>query len=217
MFLESKITHPDKALFKAGVLGVANKLAISPDWLMGVMWIESRLKASARNPNSSASGLIQFMRDTALELGTTIEAIRAMNAVQQLPYVEKYFRQKFAAHGRPKGVQDLYLLTLYPVAFGKRDTFVIFRTGSEGYLANKGIKDTNPADGGKTVADVKRFITEQLSPFTGFTDINWGDGWEVAKKASLGLGTMALLFFFGDIALRGENSLGATWYQKLQT
>ena len=99
---------------------VCTLLGINPAWLMMVMWSESRLNAQSVNkqPGDSdnpqiraatrATGLIQFMPDTALNLGTTTKAIYAMNAIDQLGYVYKYFKPWT---GKIKSYFDLYLVT----------------------------------------------------------------------------------------------------------
>src|ERR1035437_4114286 len=81
-------------LFDSEFVKRTNELAemwnIKADWLIACMYIESSLLASSVNKFTGASGLIQFMPATALELGTTVEEIRKMTAVQQMDYVEKY-------------------------------------------------------------------------------------------------------------------------------
>lgn len=109
-------------------------LAINPNWLMMVMYFESRLNAQAVNkqPGDSetplvrastrATGLIQFMPSTALSLGTTNKAFYFMNAVDQLYYVYKYFRPWA---GRIRNYFDLYLITFFPDAVGKPDDYIL--------------------------------------------------------------------------------------------
>lgn len=47
------------------VVAVAYETDIDPRSFAAVAWIESRLHANAKNPNSSASGVFQFVRSTA--------------------------------------------------------------------------------------------------------------------------------------------------------
>jgi len=57
---------------------------------MTVMFIESAATFRADITNSiGATGLIQFMPDTAKRLGTSTEALRKMGAINQLDYVFK--------------------------------------------------------------------------------------------------------------------------------
>jgi hypothetical protein len=66
----------------------------------------------ATNPQSFATGLIQFMpKTTAPNLGTSREKLLAMSDVEQLDYVDKYFRNKDT--GLPlrkyKNLNEVYL------------------------------------------------------------------------------------------------------------
>jgi hypothetical protein len=97
---------------------------------------------SVKSPVSTATGLIQFMKATAIGLGTTVEALAKMTVVEQLGYVEKHFlpyRKKI------KNLGDIYLAILWPVGIGKSDDTVLWQEGDGQYLPNKGI-DFN-ADG----------------------------------------------------------------------
>ena len=111
----------NKIEFTEKVNNISGELRIDPNWLMFVMWFESRLNPQAVNPISGATGLIQFMPSTARSLGTTIGVLRHMNNVQQLDYVFAYLRPY---KGRMKRWIDVYLAVFYPKAMGKPD-FVI--------------------------------------------------------------------------------------------
>lgn len=71
----------------------SERLKTNPDWLLNVMACESSFISTARNslPGQSASGLLQIVESTVRRLGTTTTAIRRMNPVEQLQYVERYF------------------------------------------------------------------------------------------------------------------------------
>lgn len=107
--------------FVAKVVKICDELRISPDWLMFVMWFESKLNPHAVNPISGATGLIQFMPSTARSLGTSVEDLKRMNNVEQLDYVLAYLRPY---KGRMKRWIDVYLAVLYPKAMGNPN-FVI--------------------------------------------------------------------------------------------
>jgi len=79
--------------FIKAVEEMAARLKLDPNKLLNVMAFESRLNPKAKNPKSSATGLIQFMDDTAEALGTTVEKLQGMGAIEQLKYVEAYFKQ----------------------------------------------------------------------------------------------------------------------------
>jgi hypothetical protein len=86
-------------------------------------------------------GLIQFMPDTAIHLGTTTEALRNMSFKEQMVYVFKYF-ETYAK--RIVSLDDCYLAVFYPAAIGKPDDYIIGnRDGSRFqravYEQNKGL------------------------------------------------------------------------------
>jgi hypothetical protein len=94
---------------------------------MLVMMKESGLKHTIVNKEGGATGLIQFMPDTAKGLGTTTEALQQMSAVQQLEYVKKYYEKKA---GSFKSYDDLRLYTFFPAAMGINDPTYVFETSS---------------------------------------------------------------------------------------
>lgn len=159
MILESHYTGADKAAFLAKVVTVSHELGIDPNWLMLVMYKESRLNPAAYNGGGSqATGLIQFLPSTAIGLGTTIAAIRGMSGVEQLDWVKKYMAQY---KGKYKSYIDVYLAVFYPKAIGKGDMYVLFSKGSRGYELNKSM-DRNP-DGGKlSILDIKVWLRKGL-------------------------------------------------------
>ena len=60
----------NKEEFINKVIKISRELGIDPNWLMFVMWFDSRLNPKAVNQTSMAGGLIQFMPSTAKALGT---------------------------------------------------------------------------------------------------------------------------------------------------
>ena len=107
--------------FTEKVNNICTELRIEANWLMFVMWFESRLNPQATNPISKAQGLIQFMPSTARGLGTTTDVLKHMSNVQQLDYVLAYLRPY---NGRMKTWVDVYLAVFYPRAMGNPN-FVI--------------------------------------------------------------------------------------------
>jgi hypothetical protein len=89
-----------------------------------------------RNPNSTATGLIQFMRATARQLGTSTTALAGMSAVQQLAYVEAYLRP-YAR--RIRSLEDLYLAILWPRGIGQALNWVLWASGTQAYAVNRGL------------------------------------------------------------------------------
>ncbi len=105
------------------VIEISRELGFDPNWLMEIMYFESEgIDPTAVNPNSGASGVIQFTHNTARGMGTTLEAIRKMTTIEQLYYVRKFY---LPYKGRIKHPIDLYLVTFYPAAIGKPDSWVL--------------------------------------------------------------------------------------------
>ena len=121
------------------------------------MKFESNFNPEARNPNSSASGLIQFMESTAEGLDTTIEAIRSMSAMEQLEMVDAYFRPYF---GRIHSLSDCYMAILNPASIGLAEDAIIFPAGSRAALANRGL-DINH-DNAVSKAEAASFVEAAL-------------------------------------------------------
>jgi len=124
--------------FIRGIAGIAKRLKVDPSWLLNVIAFESEFNPKARNPHSSARGLIQFMNPTARRMGfRTSNEITKLSALDQLPLVEQYLKP-FA--GKIKNQGALYAT----IAAGRLPNAndVLFRGGSEEYEANK-IWDAN--------------------------------------------------------------------------
>jgi len=121
IFYIDKINFLERKNFREKLIDISNKLNIDPNWLMVVMNSESGLNPQAVNKLGGATGLIQFMPDTARNLGTTTEALKNMTATQQLNYVYRYF---LPYKDKIKSAFDLYLVTFFPLGVGKPDTWI---------------------------------------------------------------------------------------------
>ena len=130
--------------FKAKVILISKKLNISPDYLMACMAFETGATFSPKIKNAAGSGavgLIQFMPRTAKGLGTTSDSLSNMTAVNQLDYVEKYFKPR---KGKLNSLEDVYMAILYPAAIGKPESHALFQKGTTAYKQNSGLdKDKN--------------------------------------------------------------------------
>ncbi len=161
--------------FRDRVFWIAEDLELDASDLMACMAFESggTFRADIRNAaGSGAVGLIQFMPQTALMLGTTSEQLAAMSAEDQLNYVWKYLSPQ---KGRLNNLGDIYLSILWPAGIGKSDDWVLFAAGGARpklYLQNKGL-DTDH-DGavtrGETIAKVKAKLAEGMKPANLWTD-----------------------------------------------
>lgn len=163
MLFENKVTS-NKEAFLSEVKSVARKLMIEPDWLMAVMWKESKLNPQAVNPTTNATGLIQFMPSTAQGLGTSVSALKNMSNVEQMEYVYKYYKPYRL---KLKSYPDLYLATFFPIALGKNDDWVM-QTSS---ISASTIARQNPAinlngDNKITVGEFREYCYKQFDSAT---------------------------------------------------
>ncbi len=161
--------------FKAKLQKVAKTIGANEIDLVKVMYKESGLNNTARNPNTCSAGLIQFTPDKISQNENKIGCDRGkliggrfysmnqilkLTRIQQLDLVELYFKG-----GKPfRTIVDLYLYTFYPLARGKADSFIFgsedrrinwkFEVASQ----NKGItKFSNVEINGKKVITLAAF------------------------------------------------------------
>lgn len=143
--------------FLEKVKQIAQRLNCNYRDLLGLMNSESGINAAAKNPNGSASGLIQFIEATANSLGTTTAALRKMSPIDQLDYVEKCIANSKSAAGFSANAKlsagDLYALIFLP-ARAKRDVLTV--SGESYYNSNPGL-DANK-DGKITKAELGQRI-----------------------------------------------------------
>lgn len=132
---------------------VADRVGTSLDNLLRVMHFETGGEFSPATRNragSGATGLIQFMPETAERLGTTTDVLARMSPETQLQYVEQYLKP-YA--GKIGSLQDLYLAVFRPAAIGRApDAPLLTRTSHpKAYLQNAGLDQDG--DGVITVKD----------------------------------------------------------------
>lgn len=150
---------PEEVMADTGFVKAVETLAVDhgipADDLFRVIEFETARSwsPSAKNPGSTATGLIQFMASTAKGLGTTTEALSKMTREEQMAFVSKYFEP---FKGRLKNFGDVYMAVHWPAAVGKGDDYVMYKKGTEAYDKNKNL-DSN-GDGtvsrGETIASV---------------------------------------------------------------
>lgn len=162
----------NKTEFIQGVKNISKELEIDPNALMAVMYKESSLNPAAQNPyifsdGGKATGLIQFIPSTAIQLGTTVDELKNMSNVEQLYYILKYYepyKELLKADTLLDQYYKLYLITFYPNAgkvkggtLTKNDNWTF---PSSVYVANKGL-DTDK-NGKLTIFDIKKSLYNQL-------------------------------------------------------
>lgn len=162
----------DRIYWTAWKLSQEQGALFDANWLMACMAFETGRKftANVRNPRSSATGLIQFMDETAKELGTTTTKLAAMKATDQINYVYKYFSRKIRERGPIRSLEDCYMAILWPAAVGKASEYPLFIKGTSSYAVNSGL-DKNK-DSKVTKAEAAFKVQEQL--VAGMRDENFG-------------------------------------------
>lgn len=157
----AKVSRP----FRDAVRAIGARLGVDPNHLMAVMAFETgeTFSPSIRNAaGSGAVGLIQFMPATAEKtLGTTSDDLAKLDAVSQLPYVERYLAQ---FRGRMKDVADVYMAVLWPKGIGIPLDSVLWDAGkwpttyrqNAGLDANKDKRITKREAAGKVIAKLEK-------------------------------------------------------------
>lgn len=140
------------------VVDVSKRLSCNPKHLLAVIKLESGLNPSTKNKETNATGLIQFLPMTAKSLGTNIQLLSTMTAIEQMEYVYKYLEPL-----KPfKDLVDLYLAILLPAARYSKDNIYIEKDGklSFAYEPNKGL-DYNK-DGKIDRQDIEDFFSHVM-------------------------------------------------------
>ncbi len=145
----------DPQAFDSKVREVSSLLGVAPEWLMAVMYAESKFDAGVRNfKGSGATGLIQFMPAVAAEMGVTTNQLGMMGHVQQMDYVYRYLQTVQSRYGGFNSLTDLYLAVLYPKALNQDYCYTLYAKPSKSFKQNSGLDEN--ADGRVTVSDIDR-------------------------------------------------------------
>lgn len=133
--------------FRQRVLDMSAFLGVNPDHLMAIMAFETGRTFDPAQKNlagSGATGLIQFMPQTAIGLGTSVDLLAKMNTVEQLRWVQKYF---MPYRGLMHTLSDMYMAVLWPRAVGKPDDYVLWdkQTRPTTYRQNAGLDGNKDA------------------------------------------------------------------------
>lgn len=122
-------------------LKMAERLNLVPDYILSVISIETvgTFNPAIQNPTNSnpelrATGLIQFMPKTAALLGTSIATLRQMTAVEQLQYVERFFKLN-GSKIRKDVPGDYYMAVFMPAFVGADEKMVLGRKDDPTMLA----------------------------------------------------------------------------------
>jgi hypothetical protein len=120
-YLEKEAVRLQSQAFLDKVKSISKDLKIQHNWLLAVMYFESArtFSPSVQAPNNpNYVGLIQFGHMAAQDLNTTVAKLKAMNALDQLDYVKRFYemwiRRFTARDGKPfyyKNALELYSST----------------------------------------------------------------------------------------------------------
>jgi putative peptidoglycan binding protein/transglycosylase-like protein with SLT domain len=141
--------------FEPALKAMCERLGCAPLELIAVAMAESGVKANARNPDGSASGLWQLMPATAKGLGwdpkdcdpddgVPLKRFRELSATDQLPWFEKYF-SPFG--GRLTSRAACYVATFLPADLHlaqNRNAMLVQKGGRRGWaFSSNAVFDTN--------------------------------------------------------------------------
>lgn len=133
-----------------------------PNAVAGIIWHESKGKTQARNKYSNATGIIQFMPETARGLGTTIDDIYDMSFDDQLELTGKYFKRYGKKWDDAKTATDLYSLVFYPAMAGKDDSYVLGGDKRSGIVAKQNKIFDLDEDGKITAGEFRKWSKKRM-------------------------------------------------------
>jgi hypothetical protein len=148
----------DADAFLSKLVAVAGAIPVDPNALVGIIYEESRFNPKAYNSTSGASGLLQFMPATMTQLGTSSDAILAMDGISQLDYVSSYFQ-----YWDINSPYDLWFAVFFPAAIGQPDTYVLQTPTLSAALVAKDNPGIAKGKDQITVADAKAYIAPFIS------------------------------------------------------
>lgn len=166
----------DLGSFEQKVRRISRQLTIPPEWLMTVIYFESRFDPTAVNAKGSgATGLLQWKREEAELIGATPEKIKNMDAIEQLDLIADYLKAVKQQQGSNfEDLTDLYLAAFYPQALGEDYCYAMFQSGEINYNRYAPL-DFN-TDGRITVKDIDDRLKEQF-PTAYFKDKRSAERW----------------------------------------
>lgn len=136
----------------------ADAAGVNGDALTKIIRFESGGRPDAKNAQSGAAGLIQWMPEVFKAMGKPAgyenvrhEDLKDLSAEEQVPLVLQYFKEK----GLPPNadVGDMYLAVAAPGYLGKPDSTVAYAKGSKAWEQNPSWRSAG--DGDVTVGSIK--------------------------------------------------------------
>ncbi len=165
---EASVYVSDVMGFEQKVREVGQSLNVPAEWLMAIMYSESKFDASVSNfKGSGATGLIQWMPVSAKEMGITLSQLKNLNHIDQLDYVHQYLQTVRERYGEFDSLTDLYLAVLFPKALDQDYCYTLYAKPSVTYTQNSGLDENK--DGRVTVSDIDRRM-KRIFPEAYFTE-----------------------------------------------
>ena len=124
----SKDLIGDNKQFLSGIQKIADKHNIKASELLGLIASESGFKGDALNKSTGAGGLIQFKPEIAKEFGTTVDDIRGMSLVDQLPLIDRYLSKNLPDNAT---TSQLYGSVFMPSYADKGPDFQLLGSGDQ--------------------------------------------------------------------------------------
>lgn len=158
----------DTDAFADKVRTVSQRLEVPAEWLMTVMYAESKFNAGVANhKGSGAVGLIQWMPATLkTDFGVSVKSVQNAGHIKQMDYVFKYLNNVKQRYGSFNNLTDLYLAILYPRALGGDYCYTLYAKPSVDYQQNSGLDFDD--DGRVTVRDIDKHL-EKIYPTAFYT------------------------------------------------
>lgn len=187
------------------VFEVAKRLNINPNWLLAVMYFETAYTLSPKKTNNIGSvGLIQFTRDKAGVNYKTIGGKRyllsdlaKMTFIEQMDVVQAYYLEVYKMMKVTKldSFVDVYLVTFFPVALNKPNSYVLQTSSLSASLIAKQNPIFDRGADGKTKDGkiTKAEIVDYFRSLQKFKDIFDS---EINVGGTVGISLMGLAVFF---------------------
>ena len=163
------MTRLEYKIFVQKIMTISQNLGINPEYIMKVIAFETggSFNPAQRNGlGSGATGLLQFMPGTAINLSTSTSNLAKMSALAQLDYVQKYLEKRISISGKLKTLSDVYLAVFSPAFIGRPSTYVAYYKEEDAYKQNK-IFDVNN-DGKMTVGEIVDTVNQKTKDFSFF-------------------------------------------------
>ena len=165
-------------------------------------------KSGETNTDSGATGLIQFIPSTMVEMGLTAEQLAALTPAEQMEYVDAYFNlprvkdslKQRADPAAPVSQEDVAMMVFQPAAVGQPDH--VFSAKEQ--ALNKGIK---------APADYMKLMQARLTAVTP-TGGDWSD--ITAEDIASGQIDLGRLQVEGHVAEGGDLAAHKQKFQQLR-